>query len=82
LEDFQLRPYRLAAEIDTMFEGKHLTGVGTLNFFGANQNVYNDEFAGISLMYKAIHGEEDKKNMPNPSDNEQYNKDFDKLFND
>ena len=30
LEDFQLRPYRIAAEIDSMFNKKHLTGIGTL----------------------------------------------------
>ena len=36
LQDFQLRPYMIAAEIDTMFNEKHLTGIGTLNFLGAN----------------------------------------------
>ena len=30
LKDFQLRPYRIAAEIDSMFNSKHLTGIGTL----------------------------------------------------
>ena len=37
LDDFQLRPYRIAAEIDSMFNDKHLTGIGTLQFLGANQ---------------------------------------------
>jgi hypothetical protein len=36
LKDFQLRPYRIAAEIDSMFNDKHLTGIGTLKFLGAN----------------------------------------------
>ena len=36
LEDFQLRPYRIAAEIDSMIDKKHLTGIGNLNFLGAN----------------------------------------------
>lgn len=81
LQDFQLRPYRLAAEIDSMFEGQHLTGIGTLNFLGMNQIILNDEFAGLSLMYSAIHGEEDKKKMPNPADEEQFLKDFDETFN-
>jgi hypothetical protein len=30
MEDFKLRPYRIAAEIDSMFDGKHLTGIGEL----------------------------------------------------
>ena len=81
LEDFQLRPYRIAAEIDIMLNEKHLTGIGTLQFLGANQIILNDELAGLSLMYSAIQGEEDKKNMPNPADNEDYIKDFNELFN-
>lgn len=82
LEDFQLRPYRIAAEIDSMFNGKHLTGIGKLEFLGANQMILTDEFAGICLMYSAIHGEEDKKFMPNPADEEQFLKDFNETFND
>ena len=61
LGDFQLRPYKIAGEIDSMFNGKHLTGIGELEFLGANQLVLNDELAGLTLMYSAIHGEEDKK---------------------
>ena len=82
LEDFQLRPYRIAAEIDSMFNNKHLTGIGTLQFLGANQIVINDEFAGLTLMYSAIHGGEDKRGTPNPADNAQFEQDFNELFND
>ena len=82
LRDFQLRPYRIAAEIDSMINEQHLTGIGTLHFLGANQIILNDEFAGISLMYHAIHGEEDKKFMPNPADDAQFIEDFDEMFND
>ena len=81
LGDFQLRPYRIAAEIDTMFNGKHLSGIGELDFIGANQLILNDEFAGLSLIYSAIHGEDDKKNMLNPKDQAQYELDFNELFN-
>lgn len=70
LNDLALRPYKIAAEIDTMFDNKHLTGIGTFQFLGANQIVLNDEFAGLSLMYQAIHGGEDKKGMLNPKDEE------------
>lgn len=81
LGDFKLRPYKIAAEIDTLFNDKHLTGIGTLQFLGANQLVLTDEFAGVTLMYAAIHGEDDKKNMLILEDQEQYNIDFDQLFN-
>ena len=81
LNDFKLRPYKIAAEIDTMFNNKHLTGIGELQFMGANQIILTDEFAGLSLMYAAIHSEDDKKNMLNPEEQAEYNIDFDKLFN-
>lgn len=81
LKDFQLRPYKIAAEIDSMFNEKHLTGIGTLKFLGANQLMLTDEYVGLCLMYEAIHGEEDKINMPNPRDQEQFEKDFKELMN-
>ena len=30
LDDFQLRPYKIAAELDAMFNESRLTGIGTL----------------------------------------------------
>jgi hypothetical protein len=64
-----------------MFNNQHLTGIGKLEFFGASQIVLNDEFAGISLMYRAVHGEEDKKGMLNPAEQEEFEIDFNELFN-
>jgi len=79
LEDFQLRPYRIAAELDSMFDRKHFTGIGTLQFLGANQIILNDEFAGLCLMYEAIHGGDDKVFMPNPENEQQFISDFKEL---
>ena len=76
LQDFALRPYKIAGEIDSMFDKKHLTGIGKLEFLGGNQIILNNEFAGLCLMYQAIHGEEDKKFMPNPADEEQFQEDW------
>ena len=80
-DSFQLRPYRIAAEIDTILNAKRLTGIGELNFLGANQLILNDEFAGISLMYAAVHGEEDKKGQVNPANDEAFIKEFNEIFN-
>ena len=80
LKDFQLRPYKIAAEIDSMFDEKHLTGIGKLKFLGANQMILTDEFAGVCLMYEAIHGGEDKIDMLNPEDQKQFEKDFAELM--
>ena len=76
LKDFQLRPYKIAAEIDSMFNGKHLTGIGTLQFVGATQILLTNEYAGFCLTYMAIHGEEDKKGMGNPNDEAKFLEDF------
>lgn len=81
LKDFQLRPYRIAAELDSMLDGKHLSGIGELQFLGANQMILTDEYAGVCLMYSAVHGEEDKKNMPNPLDQEKFVQEFNEMFN-
>lgn len=81
LGDFDLRPYRIAAELDTLFNNTHLTGIGTLQFLGCNQQLINEEFAGLSLNYVAIHGEEDKKGMLNPRSEAQYIKDFNEIYN-
>lgn len=81
MKDFELRPYKIAAELDTMFNDQKLTGIGKLEFLGANQMILTDEYAGLCVMYQAIHGEEDRKGMPNPADNEAYNENFDAIFN-
>lgn len=82
LKGFSLRPYKIAAEIDSMFNNQRLTGIGTLEFLGMNQKVYNDEFAGLNMIFLAIHGDEDKKNLPNPIENDNFIEEFNKTWND
>lgn len=79
LGDFKLRPYKIAAELDSMLSDTKLTGIGRLEFAGATQTVVNDEFSGLCLLYYAIHGGEDKAPMPNPEDQEQFEEDFELL---
>lgn len=80
LLDFDLRPYRIAAEIDSMLDKQKLTGIGKIEFLGANQIILTDEFAGLCLMYRTYHGEEDKKRMPNPADQEDFEQDFSSML--
>lgn len=80
LKDFDLRPYRIAAEIDSMLNGQKLTGIGRIEFLGANQILLTDEFAGVCLMYRTYHGEEDKKKMPNSADQEQFEQEFEEMI--
>lgn len=81
LKDYQLRPYRIAAELDSMLNEQRLTGIGKIEFLGGNQMILTDEYAGLCLMYQVIHGEEDKVKMPNPIDEENMVENFDEIFN-
>lgn len=81
LNDFALRPYKIAAEIDTMFCNQKLTGIGTLQFLGSKIIGINNEYCGLCIFYEAVHGEEDKKNMPNPRDEERFLEDFQSYIN-
>ena len=76
LRDFALRPFKIAAELDYMFNNKKLTGIGFLEFLSAQEKVLSDEYAAICLKYIAYHGGEDKFKQPNPSNEEQFLKDF------
>lgn len=82
LKDFELRPYKIAAEIDTMFNNKHLSGIGLLQFLGANQIILTDEFAGLTLMYSAVHRDDDTKNAPVGKTDQELKDNFNELFND
>lgn len=83
LQNFQLRPYKIAAEIDSMFNNKRLTGIGKIQFLGANQIVLSDEFAGLTLMYETIHGYEgeDSKHAGKPGEQEDIEANWDQIFN-
>lgn len=81
LKDYQLRPYRIAAELDSMLNDTHLSGIGKLEFSTTGTINMGDEYAGVCLLYRAVHGEEDKKRMPNPIDDEKFLEDFKEMNN-
>ena len=69
LGGFKLRPFCIAGEIDSMIDKKHFSGIGKLQFINANITLLENEYAGICLQYAAIHGDDDKKEVPKPQDN-------------
>lgn len=58
--DFDTRPLRIAGEIDSMLDKTHLTGIGVLHFVSQAPAIYNNEYAGVSLTYLAIRGNDDR----------------------
>lgn len=62
LENFSLRPFRIAGEIDSMINKHKLTGIGEVQFNWCERLVMNDQLMGLILEYSIIHGIEDKIN--------------------
>lgn len=60
LGDFRIRPLKIAGYIDGILNNCKLSGIGTLNFMGCSELILNEEFAGYSLMYRTVHGNDDK----------------------
>lgn len=83
LQNFAIRPYKIAAEIDSMINNKRLSGIGKINFVGANQFVLSDEFAGFLLLYETSHGYqgEDSIKAMDPKEQEDINFNWNQMFN-
>lgn len=62
LGNFQLRPHKIAGEIDAMFNKQKLTGIGTVQLITTKNLLLNDQMMGMMMMYEAIHGGEDQIN--------------------
>lgn len=82
LQDYQLRPYKIAGEIDFLLNNKRLTGIGKTEFIGCHQVTVNADYISLCLAYRAVHGEEDKKGSLNPQEWENFVEEFDLTYND
>lgn len=58
--NYRIRPLKIAGYIDGILNKAKLSGIGTFNFMGCNQLILNEELSGYTLMYSAIHGNDDK----------------------
>ena len=58
--NYRIRPIKIAGYIDGILNNSKLSGIGTFNFIGLNEVVLNEDFSGYSLMYRAVHGNDDK----------------------
>ena len=60
MDDYQIRPLKIAGYIDGLLNKSKLTGIGELNFMGCNELVLDEVLSGYTLSYRAIHGSDDK----------------------
>lgn len=64
--DYRMRPLKIAGYIDGLLSECKLSGIGTFNFLGCNQLILNEDLSGYTLMYRAVHGNDDK--LPSKED--------------
>ena len=60
LGNYRLRPLKIVGYIDGLLNNAKLSGIGTLNFVGCNELILNEDLAGYTLTYRAIHGNDDR----------------------
>lgn len=67
LDDYKLRPHQIAGYIDGILNETKLSGIGTLQFMGASQIVFDENIGGIVLRYVATNGhvEDEEKSVRN-----------------
>jgi len=59
LEDFRTRPLMIAGYIDGILNFSKLSGVGEFIFLGCQELLLDENLAGYTLMYSAVHFTED-----------------------
>lgn len=59
LGNYRVRPLKIAGYIDGILNKARLSGIGTFQFMGCNQLVLNETLSGYTLMYRAVHGNDD-----------------------
>lgn len=52
LDGQSLRPYLIMEEIDQMFNGAQMAGIGTLSFVTAERNVFTSQIGGYTMLYR------------------------------
>lgn len=59
LGNFRQRPFKMMGYVDGLLNGTKLTGIGTLNFAGANYYPLDENISGYTMAYTATHGVDD-----------------------
>ena len=60
LGNYALRPLKIAGIIDGILDECKLSGIGTFQFMGLNQLVISEDLSGYTLLFEAVHGDDDQ----------------------
>ena len=62
--NYRLRPLKIAGIIDSLLNNSKLSGIGTLNFLVCGQIQLDENLAGYTLLYRAVHMTEGDDSIP------------------
>lgn len=60
IQDYQIRPLKIAGYIDGILNECRLTGIGKFHFMGCSYTSIDENLAGYTLLYRAVHGSDDQ----------------------
>lgn len=60
MDNYQIRPLKIAGYIDGILNNTKLTGIGTFNYIGCKEMVLDEILSGYTLSYRAVHGSDDR----------------------
>lgn len=64
LDNYQLRPLKIAGYIDGILNNAKLSGIGKFHFMTLSQLGLDENLSGYTLMYRAIHSVEGDDKIP------------------
>lgn len=59
MDNYQIRPLKIAGYIDGILNKARLSGIGTFDFLGASELILDENLSGYTLTYRAVHGTDD-----------------------
>ena len=59
MDNYQIRPLKIAGYIDGILNKAKLSGIGTFDFLGASELILDENLSGYTLTYRAVHGTDD-----------------------
>lgn len=58
--NYQIRPLKIAGYIDGILNECRLTGIGKFHFMGCSYTSVDENLAGYTILYRAVHGSDDQ----------------------
>lgn len=60
MQNYQIRPLKIAGYIDGILNETRLTGIGKFHFMGCSYTSIDENLAGYTILYRAVHGTDDQ----------------------